>query len=114
VSQVRRLGLWNPARNSSPWIAAGWKRVSVPQQLIEAIGTQDVWAFQKELSVSHRTNAHPPEPGRYPTWDEIKEVRYLFCPPDATMAQLLPPVGQFVNIHETTFHLWEVPNNVWD
>jgi hypothetical protein len=89
----------------------------------------EFWGFQKNLtdghltviaakeppgwhlSISHRTPLLVP--GRYPVWDEIKEARYLFMPPDITMAQLLPPVDEFVNIHETTFHLWEVPNDVW-
>jgi len=53
------------------------------------------------LSISHRTNTHPPKPGRYPTWDEICEAR------DRMMVQLLPPRDQWVNVHSTTFHLWE-------
>ena len=62
------------------------------------------------MSISHRTNSNPPKPGRYPTWDEIKDARYRFCPPDITMAMLLPPADEYVNVHDTTFHLWEVPS----
>lgn len=61
------------------------------------------------LSISHRTNELRPRPGRYPTWDEITDARYQFCPNEATMAMLLPPREEYVNLHETTFHLWEVP-----
>jgi hypothetical protein len=64
------------------------------------------------LSISHRTNEHPPEPGRYPTWDEIKEARYRFLPPDITVAMILPPPGEYVNVHDTCFHLWQVPDGV--
>lgn len=59
------------------------------------------------LSISHRTNTHPPKPGRYPTWDEIREARERFTPDEVTMAMLLPPRAEYVNEHSTTFHLWE-------
>jgi hypothetical protein len=61
------------------------------------------------LSISHRTNEAKPQPGRYPTWDEIKDARYRFVPDGLTMAMLLPPKAEFVNVHETCFHLWESP-----
>lgn len=64
------------------------------------------------LSISHRTNDATPQPGRYPTWDEIAAARYLFCPDGVTMAMLLPPKSEYVNAHTTTFHLWEVPGEV--
>lgn len=61
------------------------------------------------LSISHRTNEHPPKPGRYPTWDEIKDARYRFMPPEIYVAQILPPPDEYVNVASTTFHLWEIP-----
>lgn len=61
------------------------------------------------LSISHRTNEMRPRPKRYPTWDEIADARYRFCPDDVTMAMLLPPREEYVNLHETTFHLHEIP-----
>ena len=60
------------------------------------------------LSISHRTNGNDPRPGRYPTWDEIKDARYRFMPGDITVAQILPPEDEFVNVHATTFHLWQI------
>ena len=63
------------------------------------------------LSVSHRTNEHPPRPGRYPQWDEVADARYRFVPDGVTMAMLLPPQAEYINIHETCFHLWEVPGD---
>jgi hypothetical protein len=60
------------------------------------------------LSISHRTSEATPQPGRYPTWDEIKEARYRFVPDGVTMAMLLPPKAEYVNVHETCFHLWEI------
>jgi hypothetical protein len=46
---------------------------------------------------------------RYPTWDEIVEARYHFCPDGKDMVMHLPPREEYVNIHETTFHLFENP-----
>lgn len=52
------------------------------------------------LSISH--------PDRYPTWDEIKQARYQLVPHDVTMAMILPPPGEYVNLHENCFHLWQI------
>lgn len=52
------------------------------------------------LSISH--------PTRYPTWDEIKEARYRLTPHNVTMAMILPPRAEYVNLHENCFHLWEI------
>lgn len=60
------------------------------------------------LSISHRTNEAHPRPGRYPTWDEIRDAREQFIPDDVTVAMLLPPSSEYVNVHNTTFHLWEI------
>ena len=62
----------------------------------------------RHLSISHRTNEMRPRPGRYPTWDEIADARYRFVPDEVTMAFLLPPRGEYVNLHATTFHLHQV------
>lgn len=66
------------------------------------------------LSISHRLSLLDPKterplPGRYPTWDEIKEARYSLLPDSAQMAMILPPKAEYVNVHPTTFHLYEVP-----
>ena len=52
------------------------------------------------LSISH--------PSRDPSWDEIREARYALLPDDVTMALLLPPREEYVNVHSHCFHLWEV------
>lgn len=52
------------------------------------------------LSISH--------PDRYPTWDEIAHARYELAPPDISMAMLLPPRGEYINVHANCFQLWEV------
>ena len=53
------------------------------------------------LSVSHRN--------RYPTWDEMKAIRYTLLPDEKTFAILFPPMAQYVNVHRNCFHLHEVP-----
>jgi hypothetical protein len=45
---------------------------------------------------------------RYPSWDEIKEARYALLPDDCTMAMLLPPKSEYVNLHPNCFHLHEL------
>lgn len=50
------------------------------------------------ISISHKK--------RLPTWDEVKEARTL-APDNMTMAMILPPESEYVNIHNFCFHLWE-------
>lgn len=58
------------------------------------------------LSISFRN--HRGEPSRYPSWDEIADARYTLLPDDLTFAMLLPPAGEYVNAHPTTFHLHQL------
>ena len=53
----------------------------------------------------HISVAHP---SRYPTWDELADVRYALVPDDVTMALMLPPRLEYLNLHEFCFHLWQV------
>jgi len=50
-------------------------------------------------------------PIRYPTWDEIKEARYMFVSGKVTMAMILPPNDQYVNVHPNCFHLHEIEDD---
>ncbi|MED4904101.1 hypothetical protein [Parageobacillus thermoglucosidasius] len=52
------------------------------------------------MSISH--------PTRNPTWEEIRDARYEFIPNEVTMAMILPPKEEYVNIHEYCFHLHEI------
>jgi hypothetical protein len=47
---------------------------------------------------------------RYPTWNEIAEARYRLMPADITMALLLPPESEYVNVHKNCFQLIEIPD----
>lgn len=99
-----------------------WRKVKVSSKLAAALG--DAKVFQRDVedgyleafitidnglfhfSICHKTILN--QPGRYPTWPEIYEARYLLCPKDKTMVMFLPPPDEYVNLHATTFHLWEL------
>ncbi len=78
------------------------------------MGMQDLTTFQiKDLHIIrsiddgkwHLSISHP---DRYPTLDEIKNIRYRLLPNEITVGILLPPKEEYVNIHKNCFHLWQV------
>lgn len=75
---------------------------AAPDGTLTAIVTQEPQGWH--LSVSF---AGPQL--RLPTWDELKDARYRFVPDRAQMAALLPPRAEWVDIHPTCLHLWEIP-----
>lgn len=52
------------------------------------------------ISISH--------PTRLPTHAEIAKIRYTLAPDYVTMAMKFPPLKDYINLHETTMHLWEI------
>lgn len=46
---------------------------------------------------------------RLPSWEEIRYARYALIPDEATMALLLPPRSEYVNVHEFCMQLYEIP-----
>ena len=58
------------------------------------------------LSVSHRghKNNH-----RYPSWDELADARDKFLPHDRAFGMIFPAWNDYVAIHDTTFHIHELP-----
>ena len=66
---------------------------------LKAIISRDPPDARWHISISH--------PHRYPTWDEIKRARYDLLPDSVTMAMILPPKGEYVNVHLNCFHLHE-------
>jgi hypothetical protein len=55
------------------------------------------------LSISH--------PNRYPTWDEVAKARYELVPDEVHMVMHLPKMDEYVNIHESCFHLHELKHS---
>ena len=45
---------------------------------------------------------------RYPTWEEMRDARYDLLPDNLTMAMLLPPKREYVNVHPNCFHWHEI------
>ena len=45
---------------------------------------------------------------RNPTWEEIRDLRYMLVPDEVMMAMFLPPMEEYVNAHRFCFHLYEV------
>ena len=73
-----------------------WDSPAERLHVIRAWSESEGW----HLSISH--------PSRYPTWDEIRDARYDLLPDGCTMAMLLPPKGEYVNLHRNCFHLHEI------
>lgn len=46
---------------------------------------------------------------RLPTWEEVRDARYELIPDGATMALLLPPRSEYVNVHEFCLQMYEIP-----
>lgn len=44
----------------------------------------------------------------YPSWDEVKKARYELIPNEAEMVMHLPPMEDYINIHEYCFQLGEI------
>jgi len=56
--------------------------------------------------VRHASIAHP---WRYPTWEEIVQVRDQFFGPDTECVMFIPSRKEHVNLHPNAFHLWGDP-----
>lgn len=52
------------------------------------------------MSVSHES--------RQPTWDEVAHLRYALLPDQVTMAYLLPPKDDYINLHPNCMQIVEV------
>jgi hypothetical protein len=50
------------------------------------------------------------KPDKLPTWEEVRDARYALVPDEATMALLLPPSAEYVNVHEFCLQLYEIPS----
>ena len=46
--------------------------------------------------------------GFIPSYNEIKEARYRYCPDGIYMAEIFPPKSEFVNLHKYCRHLWQI------
>lgn len=59
----------------------------------------------KEFGRWHLSIAHK---SREPAWREIAEARYRLLPGDVTIAMILPPLEDYINMHKFCFQMVEV------
>jgi len=82
---------------------------TVPDGVLHAVLTHEPQGWHLSVSFYGPGGAR-----RLPSWDELKDARYRFVPDRAHMAALLPPRAEWVDIHPTCLHLWEIPAGVAD
>lgn len=105
-----------------------WVRVPPPKVMLALSPNARVWQRRVEdgyLEVFRTIEEHDPgqwvthisichkamdnTPGRYPTWEEQKEACFKFAPgKDMHSILLRQDDPSWVNVHETTFHWWEL------
>lgn len=73
-----------------------------------AKGDLRIWVTREVANVGARWHLSISCRNRYPVWDEIRDARYALLPDEITMAMLLPPIKEYVNLHPNCFHLHEV------
>jgi hypothetical protein len=90
-------------------VADRWKEIPCPMLYCKAYrwGSCTVFVRQEPKIGWHLSIS---QPYRYPTWQEIKAARYDLLPHDVTMAMILPPTDEYVNVHPNCFHLHQIPN----
>lgn len=86
------------------WKADGYRR-SVKDGSLRALVGEEPMGWHLSISFTDDCN----RPTRYPTWDEIAHARYELLPGDVDFVMHLPPAGEYVALHPTTFHLHEHP-----
>ncbi len=97
----RHLG---KAPTAPGWTADAYRR-SVKDGALRALVAEEPDGWHLSISFADDCN----RPSRYPTWDEIAHARTELLPADVGFVMHLPPEGEYVAVHPTTFHLWEHP-----
>jgi hypothetical protein len=108
------VGQWVPCtygeslrlREAVPYFHGMWRRTVASGQL-RAILTEDPPGWH--LSVSFAPSDIM-KGTRYPSWDELADARYELAPRNIDMVMHLPPPAEYVNVHDTCFHLHEYPD----
>lgn len=106
-------------RQRSPWVSwtpegvvaalvadAPWYRRDVRDGTLYAcVAEEPVIGWHMSISFRDRRGEYT----RYPSWDEIAHARDELLPADVGFVMHLPPAGEYVALHDTTFHLHEHP-----
>jgi hypothetical protein len=105
------------SRQRSPWVEqvtmvseiegvpVRWFRRQIGDGLLYACIAEEPHGWH--MSISFRN--HRGELSRYPRWDEIADARDKFLPDNVDFVMWLPKSGEYVALHDTTFHLHEHP-----
>ena len=73
--------------------------------IIKSIDKTPKWGELLHVSMSR--------PDRYPSWNEIIEVKLHFFGDLKDSMMVIPKRTDYVNVHKNCFHLWECPES-WD
>lgn len=84
--------------------AQAWRR-TVRDGMLRALVAEEPMGWHLSISFADDCN----RPSRYPSWDEIAHARYELLPHDVDFVMHLPPPGEYIAVHPTTFHLHEHP-----
>ena len=104
-------------KQRSPWVERGMVRLTdhvlrvvlvrrVHDGTLRAIVAEEPSGWHASISHAFTKSGRG---GRYPTWDELAHARYELLPEDIDVVMHLPPPGEYVALHDTTFHLHEHP-----
>jgi hypothetical protein len=103
-SVVARDPLPLSERPPSPWHQARFINAENTYLRVYSLGECSV-LVTRERGKWHLSIANP---DRDPTWGEIAEARCRLLPGDITAAMLLPPLAEYVNVHDRCFQVVEV------
>jgi len=106
---TRQRSPWEEFEHADPvpGYASRWYRRRVGDGVLYACVADEPNAGGWHMSISHRSQNG--RLVRYPRWDEIAQARDDLLPADVGFVMHLPPAGQYVALHDTTFHLHEYP-----
>jgi hypothetical protein len=89
-------------------IDARWWRREVGDGTLVALVADEPAGWHLSISFRDRRGALT----RYPKWDEIAHARDGLLPAEVGFVMHLPPAGEYVAVHDTTFHLFQHPERV--
>lgn len=108
---TEQLTIWRPLGHAPAmeyggitYVPAAWRR-TVTDGRLHALVCEEPAGWHLSISFADDCN----RPTRYPSWDEIAHARYELLPDDVDFVMHLPPPGEYVACHPTTFHLHEHP-----
>lgn len=105
---MSRAATKNPDRNRQI------REVEIPAKVAALLepGSKAFFMGRCRIIVSHQKagwHLSISKPDKLPTWEEVRDARYALVPDEATMALLLPPSAEYVNVHDFCLQMYEIP-----